>query len=84
MVLLHAICDLAPASLFDIISALSKADLNDYFFVGHSSEYWKDKVSLSMEILANINSIEVLGYDSMAETKRYFPELYEAHKEMVE
>ncbi len=71
-------------ALSDIISALSKADLNDYLFVGHSSEYWKDKVSLSMEILANINSIEVLGYDSMAEVKRYFPELYEAYKEMVE
>lgn len=71
-------------ALSDIISALSKADLNDYLFVGHSSEYWKDKVSLSMEILANINSIEVLGYDSMAEIKRYFPELYEAYKEMVE
>ena len=70
-------------ALSDIISAISKAGLNKYLFAGHSAEYWENNANVSMELLANINSIEVLGYDSAAEVRELFPELYTAYMEVV-
>ena len=70
-------------ALSDIISALSKAGLNDYLLAGHSEKYWGDKINQCMEILANINSMEILGYTSLAEIKEVFPGLYEAYREVV-
>ena len=67
----------------DIVSALSKAGLNEYLVAGHRAEYWADSAITSMEVFANLNSIEVLGYGSAEEIKRLFPELYDAYKEVV-
>lgn len=67
----------------DIMSALSKAEFNEYLVAGHSAEYWMDGTITSMEVFANLNSIEILDYDSMEEIKRLFPELYDAYKEVV-
>lgn len=69
-------------ALSDIISALSKAEFNEYLFAGHSAEYWGVDANICMELFANINSIEVLEYDSLKEIKGLFPDLYEAYKEV--
>lgn len=69
-------------ALSDIISALSKAEFNEYLFAGHSAEYWSTDANIGMELFANINSIEVLEYDSLKEIKELFPDLYEAYKEV--
>lgn len=69
-------------ALSDIISALSKAEFNEYLFAGHSVEYWSTDANIGMELFANINSIEVLEYDSLKEIKELFPDLYEAYKEV--
>lgn len=68
-------------ALSDIISALSRAEFNEYLLAGHSAEYWRERSNIEMELFANINSIEVLGYDSLKEIKELFPELYDAYKE---
>ncbi len=67
----------------DIMSALSKARLNEYLVAGHSAEYWADSTITSMEVFANLNSIEILDYNSLEEIKRLFPELYDAYKGVV-
>ena len=59
-------------ALSDIISALSKAEFNEYLFAGHSAEYWSTDANIGMELFANINSIEVLEYDSLKEIKELF------------
>lgn len=69
-------------ALSDIISALSKAEFNEYLFAGYSAEYWSTDANIGMELFANINSIEVLEYDSLKEIKELFPDLYEAYKEV--
>lgn len=70
-------------ALSDIVSALSKAKLNDYLVAGHSAEYWEDRTLVCTELLANINSIEILEYESLVEIKNLFPELYDAYKGVV-
>lgn len=70
-------------ALSDIVSALSKAKLNDYLVAGHSAEYWENRTLVCTEILANINSIEILGYESLVEIKKMFSELYDAYKGVV-
>ena len=67
----------------DIISGLSKAGLNDYLIAGHTVEYWADDTNVMLEVFANLNSIEILGYDSIVEIKKIFPELYAAYKEVI-
>lgn len=73
----------ADFALSDIISGLSKAGLNDYLIAGHTVEYWADDTNVMLEVFANLNSIEILGYDSIVEIKKIFPELYAAYKEVI-
>ncbi len=70
-------------AMSDIISALSYGELNDYLITGHDAEYWKNDKYRSMEIFANISSIDVMGSSSRAEFSSLLEELYDAYKELV-
>ncbi len=71
-------------ALSDIISALSKGEMNDTLYVVHEQEYWEaDTSHVPTEIFANMVSIDLLGNKSRAEFEGILKELYEAYKEMV-
>lgn len=70
-------------ALSDIISGLSRGELNDYLITGHDVEYWKDEKYRCMEIFANISSIDVMGSSGSAEFEFILKELYDAYKELV-
>lgn len=71
-------------ALSDIISALSKGEMNDALYVVHEQEYWEaDTSHVPTEIFANMVSIDLLGNKSRAEFECILKELYEAYKEMV-
>ncbi len=71
-------------ALSDIISALSRGDMNDILCAGHEKEYWENNPDyICMEIFANIASIDVMDYGSRAEFHGLLQEIYAAYKEMV-
>lgn len=67
----------------DIISALTKGELNNYMLWGHQPGYWEKHGNVSLEIFANIACIDVLEYSSKAEFNGLLKEIYEAYKEVL-
>lgn len=67
----------------DILSALSDGELNSLLTATHDEVYWGKPRMKSLEVFANLSSIEVNGYESKAIIKELFPELVEAYEEML-
>lgn len=71
------------AAISDIISALSKAEMNDFIIAGHEEEYWNDEINLYSELLANISSVDIIGYNSKELFNGMLKEFYDAYEEIV-
>jgi len=73
----------ADPAFSDIISALSKGDLNNHLVYFHKKEYWEKWENVSLEVFANISCIDVLGYPSKDEFSELLKEIYDAYKEVL-
>lgn len=68
--------------LSDIIDALAKGDLNVPF--GHGKKYWhNDTQNGSLEIFANIFSMEALGHRELEIVKAAFSDLWESYQKLL-
>lgn len=66
----------------DIISALSKGEINMY--AGHEDEYWNSSPLLQpMEIFADLTAIRITGTSSWEERNGFLKELFDAMEEMI-
>lgn len=70
-------------ALSDIISALTKGKINQYLPATHAEEYWGIEHMESMEIFANLCSIDVNGYACKEVFKNIFRELWDEYRRMV-
>ena len=67
-------------ALCDILSALSHGAWNSSLPIGHPDSYWDDMM-VPMEILANLASIDIIGYKSRQEPKLQL--LFEVYRRLV-
>ena len=67
----------------DIISALSKGELNYLLEIGHTKEYWKDDQVIAMEVFANITAIKALNLASIEELNKSMKDLNEAYEDLI-